>query len=148
MAIPPFNEHGWLPEGIYNCTLDEAAQQFGAFQSSDRRPELWTRFVEFVREAKASGGIGAVLVDGSFVTAEPTPNDIDLVLVVSANHDFSVDLPLVQYSILSQRRVRRRFGFDIVVVKNDSETLEQAVAFFQQVRQRPGAKKGLVRIRL
>jgi hypothetical protein len=101
-----------------------------------------------VREAKASGQIDAVVVDGSFVTAEPTPNDIDLVLVVSTNHDFSVDLPLMQYAILSQRRVRRRFGFDMVVVKNDSENLEQAVAFFQQVRQRPGAKKGLVRIRL
>lgn len=148
MAIPPFNEHGWLPEGIHDCTLEEAARQFGAFQSSDQRPELWARFVEFVREAKASSRIEAILVDGSFVTAEPTPNDIDLVLVVFANHDFSVDLPLVQYTILSQRRVRRRFGFDIVVVKNDSKNLEQAIAFFQQVRQRPGAKKGIVRIRL
>ena len=146
MAIPPFNKHGWLPEGIHDCTLEEATRQFGAFQSSDRRPEVWARFVEFVSEAKASGRIDAVLVDGSFVTAGPTPNDIDLVLVVSANHDFSVDLPLGQYNVLSQRRVRRRFGFDIVVVKNDSENLEQAVAFFQQVRQRPGAKKGLVRI--
>lgn len=148
MAIPPFNEHGWLPDGIHDCTLEEAAGQFGAFQSSDRRPELWARFVEFVREAKACGLVDAVLMDGSFVTAEPAPNDIDLVLVVSANHDFSADLPLVHYNLLAQRRVRRRFGFDIVVAKNDSENLEQAVAFFQQVKQRPGAKKGLLRIRL
>jgi len=32
-----------------------------------------------------------VLVDGSFVTAKPEPVDLDLVLVVSANHDFSAD---------------------------------------------------------
>jgi hypothetical protein len=148
MAIPPFNEDGWLPAGVHDYTLEEAAEQFGAFQSSARRPELWARFIEFVREAKASGLIDVVLVDGSFVTIEPAPNDIDLALVVSANHDFSGDLLPVQYNVLSQRRVRRRFGFDIVVVKNDSKNLEQAVAFFQQVRQRPGAKKGLVRIRL
>jgi hypothetical protein len=148
MAIPRFNEDGWLPDGVHDCTLEEAAEQFGAFQSSDRRPELWARFIEFVREAKAGGLIDAILVDGSFVTAEPAPHDIDLVLVVSANRDFSRDLPPAHYNVLSQRRVRRRFGFDIVVVKNDSETLEQAVAFFQQVRQRPGAKKGLVRILL
>jgi len=35
-----------------------------------------------------------------------------------------------------------------VVVKDGSEDLEQAVAFFQQIKQRPGAKKGLLRIRL
>ena len=148
MAIPPLNEDGWLPKGVHDCTLEEAAEQFGAFQSNDRRPELWARFTEFVREAKACGLINAVLVDGSFVTAEPAPHDIDLVLVVSANHDFSVDLSPVHYNLLSQRRVRRRFGFDIVVVKNDSETLKQAVAFFQQVRQQPGMKKGLLRIHL
>jgi len=72
MAIPPLNEHGWLPEGIHNCTPEETAKQFGMFQGSDRRPLLWAKFVEFVREAKACGLIDAILVDGSFVTAEPT----------------------------------------------------------------------------
>jgi hypothetical protein len=52
------------------------------------------------------------------------------------------------YSLLAQRRVRRRFGFDIVVVKNGSENLELAVAFLQQVKQRPSVKKGILRIRL
>jgi hypothetical protein len=147
-VIPPFNEHGWLPDGIHDCTLDDAATRFGGFQSSDRRPLLWTRFTEFAREAKACSLVDAVLVDGSFVTAEPSPNDIDLVLIVSANHDFAADLPLVQYNLLAQQRVRRRFGFDIVVVKNDGENLEQAVVFFQQVKQRPGLKKGILRIKL
>ena len=90
----------------------------------------------------------AVLVDGSFVTSKPDPNDIDLVLVVAAAHDFSTDLPPGQYDLLAQHRVRRRFGFDIVVVTNGSENLEQAVVFFQQVKQRPGLKKGILRIRL
>lgn len=95
MAIPRFNEDGWLPDGVHDCTLEEAAKQFGAFQSNDRRPELWAGFREFVRETKACGLLDAILVDGSFVTADPAPHDIDLVLVVSANHYFSVDLPPV-----------------------------------------------------
>jgi hypothetical protein len=148
MAIPPLNEHGWLPEGIHDCTLEEAAARFGGFQHSDRRPQLWAQFLGFVREAQASKMIKAIIVDGSFVTAEPAPNDIDLVLVMFARHDFSVDLPPSHYNVLSQRRVRQRFGFDIVVVTNELETLNQAVAFFQQVRQRPTAKKGLLRIRI
>ena len=146
--IPPFNENGWLLEGIYDCTLDEAAERFGAFQSSDRRPQLWVRVTEFMRELKACEFLEAVLVNGSFVSAKPDPNDIDLILVVAADHDFSTDLPPVQYNLLAQQRVRRRFGFDIVVVKNSSDNLEQAVAFFQQVKQRPGVKKGILRIKL
>jgi hypothetical protein len=39
-------------------------------------------------------------------------------------------------------------SFDIVVVQNASENLESAIAFFQQVRQRPGLRKGILRILL
>jgi hypothetical protein len=42
----------------------------------------------------------------------------------------------------------QRFGFDIVVVKNGSENLALAVEFFQQIKQRPGVKKGILRIGL
>jgi len=145
-VIPSFNDAGYLPEGVYDCTLDEAAMRFGTFQFSDRRPRLWARLTEFVDEAKRCESIEAVLVDGSFVTSNPYPNDIDLVVVVAAGHDFLTELPPLHYNLLSQRRLRSRFGFDIVVVTNDSENLEQAVHFFQQVKQRPGEKKGILRI--
>jgi hypothetical protein len=82
VAIPPLNAYGWLPEGLHDCTLEEVASQFGVFQRSDRRTQLWAKFLEFVREAKACGWIETIVVDGSFVTANPTPNDIDLILVV------------------------------------------------------------------
>ena len=69
-------------------------------------------------------------------------------VVVRASHDFAADLPPGQYNVLVQRRVRRRFGCDIVVAKNGSDNLAQAVVFFQQVWQRPELKKGLVRLTL
>jgi hypothetical protein len=37
------------------------------------------------------------------------PQDIDLVLVVSANHDFSTDFSPSEYNTLSKRRVNRRW---------------------------------------
>lgn len=148
MPIPPFNDQGLLPEGIYECTPDEVHKRFGSFQGSDQRANLWTRFREFYAEAKASGLVVALILNGSFVTAKPDPNDIDLVLVVSVTHDFAAELLPHQYNILAEQRVRRRFGFDIVVVRNESDNLAQAVGFFEQVRQRPGLKKGLLRLRL
>ena len=128
--------------------MEEARERFGTFRGSERRARLWTRFAELMREARASQAVVEVLVDGSFVTSKTDPNDLDLVLVVPANHDFSADLPIAQYNVLAQRRVRQRFGFDIIVVKTDTENLEQAIAFFQQVRQEPDLKKGLLRIRI
>ena len=86
--IPAFNDYGCLPDGIYDCTMDEAAERFGVFQGTDRRPQLWAGFTEFVREVKACGLVEAVIVDGSFVTSKPDPNDIDLLLVVAATMIF------------------------------------------------------------
>jgi len=101
-----------------------------------------------MHEAKACSLVDAVLLDSSFVTATSEPNDIDLVLVVSANHDFSVDFQPSDYNVLSKRRVSRRFGFDLVVARADSEEYRRYVVFFQQVRLEPGRKKGILRITL
>jgi Family of unknown function (DUF6932) len=141
MPIPAFNEHGWLPEGIHDCTLDEVSSRFGLFQESDQRPRLWAKFVEFLGEVRRTGLVKRVILDGSFVTTRSDPNDIDLLLIVDANHDFSASLRPSQYNLLAQKRVRKRFGFEIVVVKDGSDNLQQAIEFFQQVRQIAGWKK-------
>lgn len=144
--IPAFNEHGCLPEGIYDCTMEEAAQRFGVFQSSDRRPQLWDQFTEFIREAESCRLIEAVLLNGSFVTAENDPNDIDLVVVVSSDHDFSAEFQPSEYNVLSKRQVHRRFGFDLLVARSESEEYRRYLEFFKQVRLEPGRKKGILRI--
>jgi Family of unknown function (DUF6932) len=99
-VIPSFDQNGNLAEGIYDCTMEEVAVRFGLFQTSDRRPQLWARFAEFMRELTICDFVEAVFVDGSFVTAAPEPNDIDLVLVVASNYDFSTDLPPDTYNLL------------------------------------------------
>src|SRR2546428_848981 len=99
--LPFFNEHGDLPAGIHDCTLEEVQSRFGSFQTTDRRPQFWRRFMEFFSEVKSTRMVIAVLLNGSFVTAKPNPNDIDLILVVATTHDFRRDLP---------RRVQRPLG--------------------------------------
>src|SRR6516225_7384705 len=132
MPIPPLGPDGLLPPGVHDCALEEIENRFAGFRGSDRRPQLWAKFKRFFQAAQASTLVEALVLDGSFVTAGPNPNDIDLVVVVSANHDFGAGLPPGQYDVLAQKRVRRRFGFDIVVAKNGSGNLAQAVAFFAQ----------------
>lgn len=146
MPIPPLDPNGFLPAGVHDGTLDEIRARFGIFQRSDRRLRLFEKLEAFLAEASGTAVVVSVVVDGSFVTAKLEPNDIDLIVMVSAAHDFGADLPPHQYNVLAQQRVRRRFGFDIVVAKMGSDNLAEAVAFFSQVRQQPGLKKGLVRV--
>ena len=143
--LPPLNDAGLLPPGIHQSTLEELRGRFARFQQSDRRPQLWAGFEQFVREAKACGLASVILVNGSFVTSKPDPNDIDVILVVSG-HDFARDLSPAEYNVLSARRVRRRHGLDILVASENSEQYHRYLSLFQQLRWKPNQLKGIVRI--
>ena len=137
-----------LPAAIHDCTLDELKNRFGSFQISDRRLQLFRRFEQFVADAQAAQFPRDLVIDGSFVTGEPAPNDIDLVLVLPQSHDLTANLLPGQYNLVSRRSVRRRYGFDIVVVRENTVEYEEAVAFFQQVRGQPALRKGILNLTL
>lgn len=126
--------------------MDEVGERFGSFQRTGRRAQLWDKFIDFMREVKASGLVEAVLVNGSYATAKTEPNDIDLLMIISPQHDFSAELRPSEYNVLSKRRVHQRFGFDLLVARTGSEEYRRYVEFFQQVRLEPGSKKGIRRI--
>ena len=90
----------------------------------------------------------AVVLNGSFVTAKPEPNDIDLIVIVAAEHRFDADLAPSEYAVLSKRRVHRRYGFDLLVATDNSDEHRRYVQFFQQIRFEPHASKGILQIRL
>jgi hypothetical protein len=148
MPIPPLDQHGLLSAGIHDCTLDELKDRFGAFQISDQRPKLFQKFLVFVTEAQAARFARCLLIDGSFVTAKANPNDIDLVLVLPLTHDLTSDLSPAQYNLVSKRSVQKRYGFDIVAVRENTVEYNEAAAFFQQVRGQPALRKGLLRLAL
>jgi hypothetical protein len=75
MPIPDLNENGLLPEGVYDCTLDEISAQFGQFQTTDRRVRLFERLRMLVEEERQAGLAIEMIVDGSFVTDKPEPYD-------------------------------------------------------------------------
>src|SRR5437879_6566189 len=120
MPIPPLEDSGLLPPGVHECTLEGIKERFGSFQSSERRPNLFAQLASFVSEARSSRIVSSLIVDGSFVTAKPAPNDIDIIVVVRANHDFTADLRPIDYNVVAKHRVRQRYGFDILVARDGS----------------------------
>ena len=76
------------------------------------------------------------------------PNDIDLIVVVASDHDLTADLRPGAYNVLSKKRVQKRFGFDIVAVREETSEFDDAIAFFPQVRREPTLGKGLLKVHL
>ena len=148
MPIPSLTEAGVLPHGIHTCSLDEVRARFGCFQTSDQRPHLMQKLEAFLVEVRASGLVRAVLINGSFVTSKPKPNDVDLVLVVAAGHDFHADLGPSQYVVVDSRRVRRVYGLDVLVAEESSADFAAFVRLFQRVRLQPRLTKGILRLEI
>jgi predicted nucleotidyltransferase len=148
MPIPDLDADGLLPEGIHEATIDDVRAGFGRFQRTDQRPHLFERLEKFILEARSTGLIAALIVNGSFVTGKDEPSDIDLVVVLRPDHDFQVELPPFQYNTLSKRRVRKRYRFDVLLAREDSIEYEEYVRFFQQVKERPHRQKGILKVLL
>lgn len=144
MPIPGFADGGCLPPGIHECTLAEVAERFGRFERSSVRQTLTEKLVVFAGEARASNVVVWLGIDGSYITAKHEPNDIDLVLVLSASHNYAADLQPHVYNVVSRRRVRKRYDFDIFAAPENSPALDEHLAFFQQTRDRK--PKGLLKV--
>ena len=148
MAIPALDKEGFLPPGIYECTLAEIRERFGGFQSSDSRQRLFQKLEGFLSETRRAGLAASLIVNGSFTTAKAEPGDIDLVVVLPAAHDYGADLGPDAYNTVSRRRVAKRYGFDILVASEGTTAFQNYVARFQDIKERTDRKKGVLRLTL
>jgi hypothetical protein len=146
VPIPKFDANGFLPSGVHDASLAEVRERFGRFQATDRRVRLQRALEAYLTEAKASGLVDSVIVNGSFTTAEARPGDVDIIVVLAASVDVAADLRPDQYNVLSARRIKKRHSLDARVALATTASVEPLVEFFAQVRGRPALRKGMVRV--
>jgi len=146
MPIPPLDENGFLPPGVHDCTMADVEDCFGRFMRTDQRIRLFEKLVRYLKEVQSTGMAVALLIDGSFVTGKADPDDIDLVLVLKTVHDFTAELRPFEYNVLSRTRVRQNFRFDVLIAVEDSPDYQRHSDFFQQVRDQPQLRKGILRV--
>jgi predicted nucleotidyltransferase len=137
---------GWLEPGIYDCSLEQARVGFGSFQDSDWRPKLFDRLRQFIADAKQSGVVTSVIVDGSFVSTKPRPSDIDIIVITNVPVEQTNDLPPYQANVISAKSIKRRYGFDVLVALHETPSVERAIDVYREVKGSPGVEKGMIRI--
>ncbi len=129
-----FDDRKLLVPGVNNATLKEVEEHFARFQKSDRRIKLFRRLCDYLATVKKANCATSVILDGSFVMAcVDEPEDIDLILILPPDWEAAADLKPYQYNLVSKRRVRKEYGFDVVAVMPGSVREQDWTAFFARV---------------
>ena len=82
---PEFDSNGDLPVGIHQATLAEIIEHFG--QSNFKRRIVSQRLTRIYYLAQSIGQVARFIVYGSFITAKPFPNDVDIFMLMEDTFD-------------------------------------------------------------
>jgi hypothetical protein len=77
---PDFDDDGDLPVGIHQATLSEVLNHFGV--GLPQRRVVAQRLVRIYDLASGTGHLARFIIFGSFITAKPDPNDVDIFLLM------------------------------------------------------------------
>lgn len=143
MSIPDFAGAADLPPGIHPATLREVMERFGS--ATSRRRIIGARLERIYRLALATGHLARCVVFGSFVTAKPEPNDVDLFLLMEDTFDLnqmSGDARL----LFDHTAAQTRFGASVFWLRRLAalEGEERALTDWQV--KRDGDRRGIVEI--
>src|SRR4051794_31369158 len=83
--LPPFDQNGDLPPGVYRATLQTIAAELGS--TNRRRIQLCSRLQRIYQITTSTGHLRRFIVFGSFVTSKAEPNDVDIFIVMEDEFD-------------------------------------------------------------
>ena len=143
MSLPNFGGSEDLPPGIHRATLRETLERFGA--GSPRRKVIASRLERIYRLAAATGHLARFVVFGSFITAKPWPNDVDVFLLMEDT--FDVDRLAGEERLLFEHAAAQaHLGASVFWLRRSAALGgEQATLEHWQVK-RDGSRRGVVEI--
>ena len=145
MALPNLNYAGELPEGIHQAMIDEVIAQFGS--GTSQREIMTERLQRIYQLAKGTGNLQRLIIFGSYITAKPEPNDVDVVLIFDDDFDVAACSAEVK-RLLDHQQATIEFGASIFWIRPSLlflQTLEQFIEGWQT--KRDGTRRGIVEVR-
>lgn len=145
MALPTLNDAGELPIGIHQATIDEVIAQFGS--GTLQREVVTARLQRIYQIAKDTGNLQQLIIFGSYITAKPEPNDVDVVIIFNDDFDLTVCSEEVK-RLLNHQQAENEFGASIFWIRPSLllfETLDEFIESWQV--KRDGTRRGIVEVR-
>lgn len=144
MALPPFNEAGDLPPGIYKAPLQEVMERFTS--DTGNRNIFSRRLFHIYTLAKRAGHLQRFILFGSYITDKPDPNDLDIILVMDDEFRLQ-DCPIEARGLFEHAIAQARFGATIFWVRPGlliQESIDDFVSYWQI--KRDGSKRGIIEV--
>ncbi|MEF2967792.1 hypothetical protein V3851_18340 [Paenibacillus sp. M1] len=137
--IPEFFDNYHLPDGVYECTIEEIEHRF---LFSKKRVYVWGLFKKLLDRLISLGlKPKTILIDGSFVTAREEPGDVDFAAlippetVITALADIKDDHDKQGIYLFANPNnadaIRSLFGSHFLIAENE-EYLNAWANFFQK----------------
>ena len=145
MPLPNLNHEGELPEGIHPATIDEVIAQFGS--GTEQRIIMSERLKHIYQLAKETGHLQQLVIFGSYITAKPKPNDIDVVIIFDDDFDIAACSDEVK-KLLTYQQTENEFGASIFWVRPSLlflETIDEFIACWQV--KRDGTRRGIIEVK-
>jgi hypothetical protein len=143
VSLPGLNRFGDLPPGIYLEDLEEVSRVFGS--GSRRRKMLAARLRRIWELASATGKVSRFIVFGSFVSAKPEPNDVDVFLLMDDSFEVK-QLSGETRLVFDHPAAQAHFGASVFWLRRIS-ALEGEVAVVDQWGiKRDGSRRGIIEI--
>ena len=140
---PEFNEHGDLPLGIYQATLAEVIEHFG--HGSLQRQHAAQRLERIYDLASSTGHLARFIVYGSFVTAKPNPNDVDVFLLMEDSFE-PANVKGEAAVILDHMTTHNRLGASVFWTTRRGALRGEQAAIEDWQYKRDETKRGIVEV--
>lgn len=144
-VLPQLTDAGELPPGVHLSGWQEFQSRFGS--SSPRRVSLSGRLRMLLELAGANGKLRRIFIWGSFVTAKPSPKDLDILLIT--DEDFEVEgIAAPAQAVFDSVRAKLLFESDVFWARASigSEMLDLWLDTYQTSRS--FRKRGIVELEL
>lgn len=145
MALPNLNDAGELPIGVHQATINEVIAQFGG--GTLQREVVTARLQRIYQIAEDTGNLQQLIIFGSYITAKPEPNDVDVVIVFNDDFDLTVCGEEVK-TLLDHQQAQSEFGASIFWIRPSLlllETLDEFVESWQV--KRDGTRRGIIEVK-
>ena len=144
MPLPEFDNKGELPLGVHPATIKDVVERFG--HGTLQREDVTSKLVRVYKIARSTWKLERFVLFGSYVTAKPAPNDIDIILIRRDDfreEDYTEDL----LPVLDHQRAQSELGASVFWIRSGSillESVDQFVAHWQIKRDL--TRRGIVEI--
>ena len=131
MPLPEFDQFGDLPVGVHPATLAEVLERFG--HSTPQRQLVTGRLRRIYQLAQNTGKLLRFVIFGSYITAKPAPNDVDLILVLQddlTEQDYDPDM----FPLFNHLRAQETLGASLFAIRPGfviGETVDEFIAHWQ-----------------